>query len=238
MNSESLVLPNKLELKSGDSQFNSAVRLQSSLLTPLEKRTLKWIVERLPEWVNSDQLTLLGFVAMLAAGALYVSSSKWPPALLLVNVCLAINWFGDSLDGTLARARNKQRPRYGYYVDHVIDALGTLALLCGMAGSGLMSWSVALSVLVVYYLLSIDVYLATHSLGIFRMSFCHFGPTELRVLIAIGNARLLIKPTVTLFERSFLFLDVACVIAIAAMALILVGSITRNVVTLYRAERL
>jgi phosphatidylglycerophosphate synthase len=192
----------------------------------------------MPAWVTSDQLTVLGFGAMLASAGLYLVSSRWAPALLLVNLCLAVNWFGDSLDGTLARARDRQRPRYGYYVDHVIDALGILAIICGMAGGGLMSWTVALAVLVTYYLLSIDVYLATHALGTFRISFYKFSPTELRVLLAIGNLKVFIKPTVWMFERSVLFFDVAAIAAIVVMAAILAVSIGRNTVSLYRAERL
>jgi phosphatidylglycerophosphate synthase len=222
----------------GDHQFKQEVRVQTSLLTPLERRCLSWIVARLPRWVTSDQLTLLGLSAMLAGGGFYLVSSRWTGALWLVNVCLAINWFGDSLDGTLARARNKQRPRYGYYVDHVIDVLGILALVCGLAGSGLMSWTVALAVLVTYYLLSIDIFLATHSLGLFRMSFFKFGPTELRVLLAIGNIKALLKPTTQLFNKNWLFFDVATVVAIALMAIVIVVSVTRNTITLYRAERI
>jgi phosphatidylglycerophosphate synthase len=181
---------------------------------------------------------LLGFAAMLASAGFYLLASRWAPALLLVNLCLAVNWFGDSLDGTLARARDRQRPRYGYYVDHVIDALGILAIVCGMAAGGLMSWTVALAVLVAYYLLSIDVYLATHSLGTFRISFYKFSPTELRILLAIGNLKVLSKPTVGMFERSVLFFDVAAIVAIAGMAAILAVSIARNTISLYRAERL
>jgi hypothetical protein len=120
----------------------------------------------------------------------------------------------------------------------VIDALGILAIICGMAGGGLMSWTVALAVLVTYYLLSIDVYLATHALGTFRISFYKFSPTELRVLLAIGNLKVFIKPTVWMFERSVLFFDVAAIAAIVVMAAILAVSIGRNTVSLYRAERL
>jgi archaetidylinositol phosphate synthase len=220
------------------SSFKPAIRVQNSLLTPLEQRCLQWLVTRLPGWVTSDQLTVLGFAAMLAAAAFYLVASKWISGLWFVNVCLAINWFGDSLDGTLARARNKQRPRYGYYVDHVIDALGILFIVCGMAGSGLMSWPVALAVLVTYYLLSIDVYLATHSLGLFRMSFLKFGPTELRLLLVIGNIKVMIKPTARLFSHSWLVFDLGAIVAIGLMALIIVRSIVRNTIALYRAEPL
>jgi len=103
-------------------EFKTAQRQQTSLLAPLERVCLNWLARNMPPWVKPDHLTLLGLVAMLMAGACYAIARWWPAALLMVNICLAINWFGDSLDGTLARARNKQRPRYGFYVDHIIDA--------------------------------------------------------------------------------------------------------------------
>ena len=113
-------------------EFKSAVRQQTSLLAPLERACLSWLARNMPSWVKPDHLTLLGFGAMLVAGVCYGLAKWWTPALLIVNLCLAINWFGDSLDGTLARTRNKQRPRYGFYVDHIIDAFGILFIICGL----------------------------------------------------------------------------------------------------------
>ena len=219
-------------------EFKSAARLQTSLLAPLERVCLNWLARNLPPWVKPDHLTLLGFAAMLVAGASYACAT-WSPvaALLVVNLCLAINWFGDSLDGTLARARNKQRPRYGFYVDHIIDAFGILFIICGLALSGLMSWNIALGVLVIYFMLSIDVYLATYTIGTFRISFYKFSPTELRILLAIGNLRAMSHPTTRVFGDQHLFFDVGAVVAIALMAVVLVVSVTRNTVTLYRAEK-
>src|ERR1044072_9089071 len=114
-------------------EFKNAVRVQTSLVAPLERRCLNYFVQHLPAWVKPDHLTMLGFAAMFFAGSSYVAARWWPPALLLVNVWLVVNWFGDSLDGTLARFRNQQRPRYGFYVDHIIDALGSLFLFSGWA---------------------------------------------------------------------------------------------------------
>ena len=173
----------------------------------------------------------------LAAGACYALAKQWPPALLIVNLCLAINWFGDSLDGTLARARNKQRPRYGFYVDHIIDAFGILAIICGLALSGYMTWTIALAVLVIYFMISIDVYLATYTIGTFKLSFYKFSPTELRILLAIGNIRAMSHPTARAFGERYLFFDIGAVVAIALMAVVLIVSVTRNTITLYRAER-
>lgn len=218
-------------------EFRNAVREQTSLLAPLERVCLNWLARNMPPWVKPDHLTLLGFIAMLVAGACYALARWWPAAFLIVNVCLAINWFGDSLDGTLARARDKQRPRYGFYVDHIIDAFGILFVLCGLALSGCMSWVIALSVLVTYFMLSIDVYLATYTIGTFRLSFYKFSPTELRILLAIGNIRAMLHPTTRVFGGQHLFFDVGAVIAIALMAVVVIVSVTRNTITLYRAER-
>jgi phosphatidylglycerophosphate synthase len=218
-------------------EFKSAVRRQTSLLAPLERMCLGWFVRKMPAWVKPDHLTLIGFSAMLIAGVAYAVARWWAPAMLLVNLCLAINWFGDSLDGTLARARNKQRPRYGFYVDHIIDAFGTLFIICGLALSGYMTWTIALAVLVVYFMISIDVYLATYTIGTFKLSSYKFSPTELRILLAIGNLRAMSHPTARAFGDSYLFFDIGAVVAIVLMAFVLVVSVTRNTITLYRAER-
>ena len=218
-------------------EFKSAVRQQTSLLAPLERVCLHWLAGNLPSWVKPDHLTLLGLAAMFVAGLCYALAKWWPPALLIVNLCLAINWFGDSLDGTLARARNKQRPRYGFYVDHIIDAFGILFIICGLALSGYMSLSIALAMLVTYFLLSIDVYLATYTIGTFRLSFYKFSPTELRILLAIGNIRVMLHPTTHAFGDSRRFFDIGAVIAMSLMAVVLVVSVTRNTITLFRAER-
>ena len=119
----------------------------------------------MPRWVNSDHLTALGFLDRDGGGCRYWLARWHPPALLLVILCLGVNWFGDSLDGTLARVRNCQRPRYGFYVDHILDAFGGLFLLGGLGLSGYMSPLVAGGLLIVYYLLSIEVYLATSCLA-------------------------------------------------------------------------
>ena len=218
-------------------EFKSAVRQQTSLLAPLERVCLGWLARNMPPWIKPDHLTLLGFGAMLAAGVCYALAKWWPPALLIVNLCLAINWFGDSLDGTLARARNKQRPRYGFYVDHIIDAFGILFIICGLAISGYMTWTIALAVLVVYFMISIDVYLATYTIGTFKLSFYKISPTELRILLALGNIRAMSHPTAHAFGDSYLFFDIGAVVAMVLMAVVLVVSVTRNTITLYRAER-
>jgi archaetidylinositol phosphate synthase len=221
-----------------DKPFQEAERKQLSLLAAVEKKTLVWMAQRMPMWVNSDHLTLLGFVAMFAAGACYWAASWNRNALLAVIVALAVNWFGDSLDGTLARVRNRLRPRYGFYVDHITDAIGTFFLMGGLALSSYMSPYIAMGLMIAYFLLSIEVYLTTYTIGDFHLSFWSFGPTELRLLLCIGNIALFFCPVVKLFGRQFLLFDVGGAIGIAGMALMLIWSATRHARMLYRAERL
>jgi phosphatidylglycerophosphate synthase len=217
--------------------FREASRLQHSLLATVEKRTLQWLAVRIPPAIHSDHLTLLALVAMVGAGLSYGLARPPPTAgLLLVIVCLAINWFGDSLDGTLARVRQQQRPRYGYYVDHVVDAVGALCLFGGLALSGFMSPAIAAALLIAYFLLCLEVYLATHSLGEFRMSFFGMGPTELRIVLAVGNLVLLVHPMATIGGHEYRLFDVGGAAGAAGLAATFVYSAVRNTRALYAAE--
>ncbi len=215
--------------------FQDAARTQESVLAPVERACLIWLARRTPGRITPDHLTLLGFLAMLLAGLTYAAARWWAPSLLLVNVWIALNWLGDSLDGTLARVRNQLRPRYGFYVDHIVDAFGALFLTGGLALSGYMSERIALGLLLGYFLLSIDAYLATYTLGAFRLSFWKFSPTEMRLLLAAGNAAAFLRPNV--FGGRRLFFDVSGGIAIVCIAAVAVISVARNTRALYRAER-
>jgi archaetidylinositol phosphate synthase len=220
--------------------FREADRAQMSLLAPIEKRCLIWLARRAPAWMNSDHLTALGLLSLLGAGLSYWYARTNPAGLLLVILFLATNWLGDSLDGTLARVRNKQRPRYGFYVDHIVDGLGALFLLGGLALSGLMNPLIALGLLIGYLLLSCEVYLATYTLGKFQISYWKFSPTELRILLAIGNFALYLKPAagVDMLGARYAMLDIGGAAAIVGMAAVLAVSIARHTSALYRAEPL
>jgi phosphatidylglycerophosphate synthase len=218
------------------SSFRDATRVLSSLLSPLEKRVLLYLAARIPPWINSDHLTGLALAAMLGAGLSFWAAGTQPGYVVLVAVCLAVNWFGDSLDGTLARVRNHQRPRYGFYVDHIVDAFGIAFLVGGMSLSTYMSPYVGLALLVAYFMLSIEVYLATYSLGTFKISYFKIGPTELRILLAIGNLVLLVHPNATIFGHEFLLFDVGGVIASIGLLVTLVVSAIGHTRELYRAE--
>jgi archaetidylinositol phosphate synthase len=220
-------------------------RVQQSWVAAAEKRALAWLAARTPETIDPDHLTALGLAAQLGAGACYALAAWNKFWLLGVVVCLALNWLGDSLDGTLARARQRLRPRYGFYVDHMVDSFGALALMGGLALSGYIHPWIATGLLVGFLMLSIQSYLATHTLGEFRLSFWRFGPTEIRILLAVGSLALLWKPRVhvpllSLFgvsERYRLF-DVGGTIAIAGMGVMVVAFTVQNTVRLYREERI
>ena len=221
-----------------DPKFQEAARAQVSFLAPMEKRCLIWLAHRTPAAINSDHLTVLGLVALLGAGLSYWYARYSQTGLLLVVVCLAFNWLGDSLDGTLARVRQRQRPRYGFYVDHIVDAFGTFFLLGGLALSGYMSPAIAAGLLIAYFLLSIEVYLATYTIGTFHISFWKFSPTELRILLMIGNLALLRWPMGRLFGHTWPLFDIGGAIGIGGMVLMLVVSVIRHTIFLYRAEPL
>lgn len=217
-------------------RFLQATRVMNGLTARFEKPALLWMAKRLPPAIHSDHLTLLAALAMVAATAAYVWARSWAPALHLVNLMLLVNWFGDSLDGTVARVRNQQRPRYGFYVDHVLDCGGIALLVLGMAASGLMSLPLALGFLVAYFLVSLEVYLATYTMAHFKMSFMGFGPTELRILLAIGNLAALRSPTIAIFGESWRLFDVGAAIAIPVLIIAFLTAAVRNGRALFVAE--
>src|SRR5580700_7740784 len=201
--------------------FIPATRLQQSFVAAAEKKTVVWLAERTPNWINSDHLTLMGFVAQCLAGVCYAMARWNRYTLLLGIVFLALHWLGDSLDGTLARVRNCQRPRYGFYVDHVVDAFGALFVLGGLALSGFMSERIALGLLIAYLMLSIEVYLATYALGTFQISFWKFSPTELRILLAIGSIVLVWRPDAHLQGTDWRLFDVGGAAGMLGMGVML-----------------
>jgi len=212
-------------------------RENGGLLAGPEKAALNWLAKHMPKSIHSDHLTLLGLFAMIAAGISFWASSFNKSALLLVVFFLAVNWFGDSLDGSLARFRNCQRPRYGYYVDHVVDLIGTSALLGGMAISGHMSAIIAVALLATFTIVEAEVFLATHVQRIFRLSCFGFGPTELRVLLSIGTLYLYTNSTVHIADFGpYLLFDVGGIVSIVCLVTAFVFSAIRNTRILYNEE--
>ena len=216
--------------------FKDAIRLQESFTAAPERKILLWLAARMPEKINSDHLTILGFISMFLAGASYALVRWSSLGLLLATLFLALNWFGDSLDGTLARFRNCQRPRYGFYVDHILDSLGALFLMMGFALSGLIDWRIATGMLVGFLLLSIESYLATYTLAFFRMSFAKLGPTEIRILLAIGNVALWLRPDAKVPGLSWRVFDFGGAIAIAGMFIMFLVAAILHTRMLYKQE--
>jgi phosphatidylglycerophosphate synthase len=219
-------------------EFTAARRVNEALTASIEKRALVWMAERAPAWVSSDGLTLLGLGAQIGAGICYALSRYDRRALLLVIVCVALNWLGDSLDGTLARVRRQQRPRYGFYVDHMVDVFGSVALMCGLGCSGLVHWQVAIAMLIAFLLLSSESYLATYTLSRFELSQGLFGPTEIRILLIVGNLALLRSPYSTLFGHRMLLFDLGGTIAAVGMFAMGIVVTVRHTLQLYREEPL
>jgi phosphatidylglycerophosphate synthase len=219
-------------------EFRQATRIQQSFITTAEKKALRWLAERVPPAVNSDHLTVLGAAGMFLAGASYALTRFHRYGLLLACLFLAVNWFGDSLDGTLARYRNRQRPRYGFYVDHVIDCFGVTALLAGMGASGHMNPLIAVWMLVAYLLLASEIFLATYALARFEMSYFYFGPTELRILLCTGNLYVFFHPAVHPFGLPLSLWDFGAVVGSIGMTTIAIFSFIRHTRVLYDAERL
>jgi phosphatidylglycerophosphate synthase len=219
-------------------EFLTARRINQSLTASIEKRALLWMAERAPRWLSSDQLTLLGLGAQVAAGIFYALSRYNRYALLLVILCIALNWLGDSMDGTLARVRRQQRPRYGFYVDHMVDIFGSAALMVGLGCSGLLHWPTAIAMLIAFLILSSESYLATYTLSCFELSQGIFGPTEIRILLIVGNLAVLRSPYATLFGHRMLLFDLGGTIGAICMSVLAIVITLRHTAELYRQEPL
>jgi archaetidylinositol phosphate synthase len=216
----------------------AALRINQSITAAVEKRALHWMAERAPLWITSDQLTALGFAAQIAAGVCYAMAGRHRLALVGAIVCIVLNWLGDSLDGTLARVRQRQRPRYGFYVDHMVDVLGSVALMAGLGLSTYLHWQTAVAMLVGFLLLSSESYLAAYTLSRFQMSQGIFGPTEIRILLIAGNVALLRSPWSTVFGHRVLLFDLGGTIAAVGMFAMAIVVTLRHTAQLYREEPL
>jgi len=215
--------------------FRQEKRVQESLTAGVERKVLNWLAVRLPAWVNSDHLTAIGSIGMLLAGGSYALARWHRGGLLAAIFFLAVNWFGDSLDGTLARRRNQQRPRYGFYVDHMLDSFGSLFLMSGLALSGYVSPWIAIGMLIAFLLLSVETYLTTYTLGAFHLSHGKLGPTEIRLALVAGNLALYFRGAHVLGGR-FLLFDIGGLVGIAVMAIMLIVSAVAHTRRLYREE--
>lgn len=218
--------------------FAPALRNNTSLTATMERDLLRWIASRLPRWINADHLTALGLLAQFGAGACYAAARSDRAWLYGTAACIVLNWLGDSLDGTVARVREQQRPRFGFYVDHLVDVLGTTTMMTGMAVSGLVQPVIALGMLIAFLMLSAESYLATYALGRFELSQGPFGPTELRVMLIAGTLWLVRHPWAHLAGHTFRLLDLGGAIGTACMVGLAVWLAARHTAELYRQERI
>jgi archaetidylinositol phosphate synthase len=213
-------------------------RTSEFVLKRFERWALPRMAARLPGWVVPDHLTVLGLLASTAIGAAYALANRNEAWLWLANAALIVNWFGDSLDGTLARYRKIERPRYGYYLDHLTDAYSTLAIGLGLGFSPYMLMAVGLAIVIAYLLLSINVYLETHVFKEFSFSYGNLGPTEVRIiLIGLNITALSIGPLpFTVLGVGATVFDVVGLAAAGGMIAMLLGRAIRNLRSLARME--
>lgn len=179
-----------------------ANRIQTSILNGLEKKVLVWLADRQPSWMTSDCLSFIGFLGSVMIALGYALTSKSVAFLWLSSLGFVINWYGDSLDGTLARVRNKQRPVYGYYLDHTLDCINELIMFIGLGLSPLMDMRVALMILVCYLLMTVNVSVNAHLKSEFKLTYAKLGPTELRIIAIIFNTILALSTTLREFSTS------------------------------------
>ena len=180
-----------------------AVRIQTSVLNELEKKVLVWLAERQPRWMTSDILTYIGTFGAVVIAAGYILSAWNINFLWLSSLGFIINWYGDSLDGTLARVRKTQRPVYGYYLDHTIDAINEVMIFVGVGLSGLMHLEIALLALVMYLLMTINVSINAHLKKEFKLTYASMGPTEFRIIMIIINTLFALICPLREFTHSF-----------------------------------
>ena len=180
-----------------------AVRIQTSVLNALEKKVLVWLAQRQPRWVTSDMMTFIGVLGAVVIAVGYILTSQNINFLWLSSLGFIINWYGDSLDGTLARVRKTQRPIYGYYLDHTIDAINEVMIFVGVGLSGLMHLEIALLALVMYLLITINVSINAHLKKEFKLTYASMGPTEFRIIMIIINTLFATISPLREFSHSF-----------------------------------
>lgn len=214
-----------------------AVRIQTSFLNALEKKVLVWLAERQPKWVTSDILTYIGTFGAVVIASGYILSAWNINFLWLSSLGFVINWYGDSLDGTLARVRKTQRPVYGYYIDHTIDCINEFLIFLGIGLSGLMHLELALMILALYFMLTINVSINAHLKKEFRLTYAKLGPTEFRVLAVIVNTILVLVAPVRTFAFDFSVfgkavtlhsLDLAGILVLVALIVIYLITISKD----------
>ena len=216
----------------------TAPREMQFLLAGPEKRVLTWLAAYIPRTIRSNHLTVLGTLGAIVAGTGYALSTRHAAWLWLASVGLVMNWLGDSLDGTLARVRQTQRPKYGYYLDHIVDAFSTTVIGVGIGLSPYVELEIALGLVVAYLALSINVYLESTVFGVFRLAYGRIGPTEVRILLVLLNAVAFVYEATTP-TRSLALTRVASLgmtVVLGGMVVVLITRFVRNLSRLAKLE--
>lgn len=208
-------------------------RIQTSFLNGVEKKALVWLAERLPQWVTSDMLTLAGVLGAFLTGLGFALTHYGIGWLWLSSAGLVINWYGDSLDGTLARVRNRQRPLYGYYLDHTVDCINEAFMFVGAGLSPLVDFNLALAVFILYLCLTVNVSINAHLKSEFRLTYAKLGPTEFRLIIIVVNTLLILFPgllgfSLVLGGHAFSTLDLVAMVLIAILTVIYLVTIVAD----------
>lgn len=208
------------------------------LLRPFEAYALPRLAASLPTWVLPDHLTIVGVTSAVAIGICYALSGQGTGYLWAANILWVVNWFGDSLDGTVARVRHIERPRYGYYLDHVTDMFAAAFVCVGLGLSPYLLLSVALAILIAYFMMSINVYLETHVMGVFQFGYDLIGPTEVRVILILAGSALALgfEPVIELRNVPFGSLDLLGLVGVLVMITLLGQRIVGNLAELARLE--
>jgi len=216
-----------------------AKRIINTWTGPWEKRTLPKMAAALPSWISSDHLTVLGIIAALVISLGYVLTNYSPWWLMLANFGFFLHWWADSLDGTLARVRHREREQYGYFVDHMCDAFSTAIILVAFGLSPLMRLDISLFLTIGYLLLNIYAHVGAYTEGIFRLSYAKVGPTEIRILVVIVNTILIFwNPTVlVLNNQPWKIVDVIGAILAGVFVIVFVIVGIKDAIRLDRLDR-
>jgi len=219
-------------------QTNKHKRVNDILLGPLERPALQWFCVHMPSWVTPDILTIIGIFGSVIIFAGYVLSNTSSWFLWLASIGFVVNWFGDSLDGSLARYRKIERPKYGFFVDHTVDAFSQLLIFAGMGLSPYVSFNIAILALVGYLLMTVYVYVDTYVTGVFTISFGKFGPTEIRVIAVITNITFFIwaSPTIELWFGSVSIYDIFILGIATVLITLFVYTVIRRALVLAKME--
>jgi len=221
----------------GGSGGGGGKRELTFLLANFERPVLQWLAARIPRSIRSNHLTVLGVLGATGAGVAYALTNHSHAWLWVASAMLVVNWLGDSLDGTLARVRGTQRPKYGYYLDHVVDAYSTAIIGLGLGLSPYVYLGLALGIVIVYLAMSINVYLESTVFGVFKISYGRIGPTEVRLILILLNTIAVITagwPSPLPVPMN-LVANWTLGVVLAAMVALFVGRFARN---LYRLSKL